>query len=101
MKKLRWDFLNLEIEVPDDYPDGLLDFEARRAYDEKHPELVDKIVREYRWAYKKWLKTDDAKDYFARLGRPVRLDGRQPQRTRKRNHAAKKNQSAKAKARGQ
>jgi hypothetical protein len=45
----------VEIEVPDDFPSGH-DPEAVFEYVEKHPEIGDKIIREYRKAYHKWLK---------------------------------------------
>jgi len=45
----------VEIEVPDDFPSGD-EPEAVFEYVEKHPEIGDKIIREYRKAYDKWLK---------------------------------------------
>ncbi len=83
MKTLRVDFLNLEIEVPDDYPDDVLDFEGHFRYIQEHPEVGDKIMREYKRAQNRWLKTKEAKEFFARLGRPPRLDGRPPQQVRR------------------
>jgi hypothetical protein len=54
MKKLIFPFV--EIEVPDDFPDGL-DLEATFNYGLEHPEVAKRVDREYRKAYRKWLKT--------------------------------------------
>ena len=54
MKKIVFPFV--EIEVPDDCPSGL-DPEAAFEYLGKHPEVVNHIVREYRKAYRKWIKS--------------------------------------------
>lgn len=45
----------VEIEVPDDFPSGH-NPEAVFEYVEKHPEIGDKIIREYRKAHDNWLK---------------------------------------------
>ncbi len=53
MKKLVFPFV--EIEVPDDCPDGL-DLEATFNYGMEHPEVAKRVDREYRKAYRKWMK---------------------------------------------
>jgi hypothetical protein len=45
----------VEIEVPDDFPSGD-DPQAVFDYVGEHPEVGDKIIREYRKAYARWLK---------------------------------------------
>lgn len=47
----------VEIEVPDDFPSGH-DPETVFEYVGKHPEVGDKIIREYRKAYDKWIKNN-------------------------------------------
>lgn len=54
MKKLVFPFV--EIEVPDDCPDGL-DLEATFNYAMEHPEVAKRVDREYRKAYQKWMKS--------------------------------------------
>ena len=56
MKKIVFPFV--EIEVPDDCPSGL-DPEAVFEYMGKHPEVANKVVREYRKAYHKWINSKD------------------------------------------
>jgi len=56
MKKLIFPFV--EIEVPDDFPDGL-DIEATGKYADKHPGLADKIIQKYRKAYYEWVRNKD------------------------------------------
>jgi len=51
MKKLIYPFV--EIEVPDDFPDSR-DWDEAGAYFEKHPEVGEKMVREYEAAYYRW-----------------------------------------------
>ena len=62
MKKIIFPFV--EIEVPDDCPSGL-DPEAAFEYLGKHPEVVNHIVREYRKAYRKWIKSQERMDGLA------------------------------------
>jgi len=59
MKKIVFPFV--EIEVPDDCPSGL-DPESVFEYMEKHPEVANKIVREYRKAYRKWINSKGSMD---------------------------------------
>ena len=47
-----------EIEVPDDFPSGL-DPQAVFDYVGEHPEVGDKIIREYRKAYTRWIKNQN------------------------------------------
>ena len=56
MRKLVFPFV--EIEVPDDFPDGL-DPEATFKYAEQHPEVSERISREYERAYRKWKKSQE------------------------------------------
>lgn len=56
MKKLVFPFV--ELEVPDDCPDGL-DFEAAFDYFRERPELVEDMVRQYRKAYYQWTRTSE------------------------------------------
>jgi len=53
MKKLVFPFV--EIEVPDDFPDGF-DLEATFNYGMEHPEVTKRVNREYNKAYRKWMK---------------------------------------------
>lgn len=56
MKKLVFPFV--EIEVPDDFPDGF-DSEATFKYARQHPEVSEKICREYERTYRKWQKNQN------------------------------------------
>ena len=53
-KKVVFPFV--EIEVPDDCPSGL-DPQSVFEYMGNHPEVADRIVREYRKAYRKWINS--------------------------------------------
>ncbi len=54
MKKLVFPFV--EIEVPDDYSEEM-DLDAAFEYFRQRPELVERISRQYRKAYRQWTKT--------------------------------------------
>ena len=54
MKKLVFPFV--EIEVPDDWPKGG-EPGANFEYFRQRPELVERISRQYRKAYRHWMKT--------------------------------------------
>jgi len=56
MKKLVFPFV--EIEVPDDCPDGF-DLEGTFQYAMEHPEVAKRIDREYRKAYQEWVKNKE------------------------------------------
>jgi hypothetical protein len=51
MKKLKGVFV--EIDVPDDFPVSG-DWDEVSVYLETHPQVGDKIVREYEAAYRRW-----------------------------------------------
>jgi len=63
MKKLIYQFC--EIEVPDDFPDGfdgnnVKDYlRALKHYADEHPDVADRIIREYETAYWKWMKSKE------------------------------------------
>ena len=56
MQKLVFPFV--EIEVPDDFPSGL-DPEATFKYARQHPEVSERICREYETAYWKWQRSQN------------------------------------------
>ena len=74
MKKLVFPFV--EIEVPDDFPDGL-DPEATFAYARQHPEVSEKICRKYEDAYWKWQRSD--KRTHAKKSKPHKAEARSTQ----------------------
>jgi len=63
MKKLKYQFC--EIEVPDDFPDksdgkNLKDyFRAMKQYADEHPDVADRVIREYETAYWEWMKNKE------------------------------------------
>jgi len=74
MKKLVFPFV--EIEVPDDFPDGF-DPEATFKYAGEHPEVAEKICREYERAYRKWKKSQEKT--HAKKSRPHKAKTRSQQ----------------------
>jgi hypothetical protein len=77
MKKLTYPFT--EIEVPDDFPD-LREWDEVWAYLEQHPEVGEKIEREYLAAFHRWEAEGGPERWIEACGERNRAHAQKDQR---------------------